>query len=120
MDCRTLIDYCLSKPGAIETYPFGPRTTVIKVGGRMFAFFGGEGDGGWINLKCDPDTAVILRTQYNCVVPGYHMDKDHWNTVMISGSLTNDEFLMMVDMSYDLVVEGLPNSAKKKLSEEER
>ena len=118
MKPETLLDYCLNKPGALKAYPFGPETTVVKVGGKMFAFFGGKGSEAWINLKCDPDTATILRTEYKSIAPGYHMDKDHWNTVILDGSIPDDEILMMVDMSYELVLEGLPHHTRTKIMDE--
>jgi predicted DNA-binding protein (MmcQ/YjbR family) len=110
-----LIHYCLSKPCAVETYPFDMVSAVIKVGGKMFALFGDKKNDLWVNLKCDPGDAFILRSKYKAITPGYHMNKWHWNTIKIDGSIPDEEIYMMVDMSYSLVVKGLSKSVKKDL-----
>ena len=111
-----VLKYCLSKPGATETYPFDEVTLVIKVGTKMFVLFGGDQSSRWINLKCDPDTSMILRKQYPAITPGYHMDKRHWNTIKLDSSVPADDIMMLVDMSYDLVVKGLSKSERTELN----
>jgi len=97
-----------------EEVPFGPDTLVFKVAGKMFALADIEQFES-INLKCDPELAIQLREQYPDVMPGYHMNKKHWNTVNTSG-LVGDELLRQwIDDSYDLVVAGLPKKLKEKL-----
>lgn len=103
-----ILEYCLSKKGAAEDYPFGPSPLVVKVGGKMFALLT-KGDGTVsISLKCDPVIAVNLREQNEAVKPGYHLNKKHWNTVLLDGTIGQDELFAMVDHSYELVVRGLP------------
>ena len=88
MNIEEFRQYCLSKKGVTEEFPFGPDTLVFKVMGKMFALTNLDGDFS-INLKCDPDLAIDLREQYPAVLPGYHMNKKHWNTIAIDGSLSN-------------------------------
>ena len=103
---------CLSFAGAEETFPFGPETSVFKVGGKMFALVSLEGAPGSVNLKCDPALALELRERYAAVHPGYHQDKRHWNTVDLDGSIEDDELREMIDHSYALVVAGLPRAKR--------
>ena len=110
-----LYDYCLGKPGATETYPFGEDTLVFKVGGKMFALSGFETIPPRMNLKCDPERAIALREEYPSVLPGYHMNKKHWNTVIFDGSLPDDLARELIDHSYDLVVSSLPQKAREEL-----
>ena len=95
--------YCLAKDGAGVDYPFGPQAAVFKVGGKMFALASPPKNPDRINLKCVPMLAVQLREQYPAVLPGYHMNKTHWNTVLLDGSLDDREVKKMIDLSYDLV-----------------
>ena len=83
MDLPDLIAHCLSKPGAEETTPFGPEVLVYKVGGRMFALSNPEDVPPRVNLKCDPDRAIDLRERHDAIIPGYHMNKRHWNTLVV-------------------------------------
>lgn len=107
--------YSLAKPGAGEDFPFGPEVPVYKVAGKMFAS-AREADGPpRINLKCDPDRALMLRDVFDAVIPGYHMNKRHWNTVILDGSIDDDDVEHFIDHSYDLVVAALPKSAREKL-----
>lgn len=117
MDRQTLTDYLLRKKGATEEIPFGPETLVYKVSGKMFALVPAEGEPGplTINLKCEPGQALFLRDLYPAVRPGYYMNKTHWNTVTIDGSIPDSEILGMVDDSYDLVVKGLTRAAREAL-----
>ena len=100
--------YLLSKAEAVEDFPFGPDVAVYKVRGRMFALFTTDKGVDRINLKCDPDQAFILRDIFEAVIPGYHMNKKHWNTVILDGSIPRGELERMVDHSYALVVKKLP------------
>lgn len=96
--------YCLSLPGATEDYPFGDGAAVFKVGGKMFALTQPPGQPTRINLKCDPVLAIALRQKYASVQPGYHMNKKHWNTIQLDGSLPDNEVRQQIDHSYGLVV----------------
>lgn len=116
MDRRALVDYLLSKPGTTEEIPFGPDTLVYKVMGKLFALMPAEGEPLTINLKCEPGQAMFLRDLYPAVRPGYHMNKKHWNTVTIDGSIPEGELLGMIDDSYDLVVAGLSREARDRLA----
>ncbi|NIP28657.1 MAG: MmcQ/YjbR family DNA-binding protein [Phycisphaerae bacterium] len=116
MDRQTLYRYILKKKGAFEDRPFGPDTAVFKVMGKMFALVG-DNEPLAVNLKCDPDEAVFLRQMYFAVQPGYHMNKRHWNTVTIDGSIPDEEIRQMVDSSYNLVVKGLKKADREALAE---
>ena len=114
MDAQTVRDYCLSKKAAVEDFPFGPDTRVFKVMGKMFGLMPADGTA-WINLKCDPEFARVLRDTYDAVKPGYHMNKRHWNTVHANGDIPDDEIRDMIDDSYRLVVKGLKKADREKL-----
>ena len=96
--------YVNSKKGVTEERPFGPDVLVHKVMGKMFTILPEDEEELSISLKCDPDEALALRDMYTAVQPGYHLNKKHWNTVTIDGSIPNDEIWQMIDNSYDLVV----------------
>ena len=102
MNIETLRDYCISKKGADESFPFGEDTLVFKVTGKIFALVNLDGDLS-INLKCDPAFAIELRERYSSVTPGYHMNKKHWNTVMLDGSVPDKEVFSWIDHSFDLI-----------------
>ena len=102
MDIETLRDYCLSKPGVTESFPFGEDTLVFKADGKIFLLTS-LSDGGKFNVKCDPERAIELRERYTEVQPGYHMNKKHWNTVDMNGQLTSGQLVEMIDHSYQLV-----------------
>jgi predicted DNA-binding protein (MmcQ/YjbR family) len=113
-----VIRFCLGRPGAQETYPFGDGVAVFKVGGRMFALVD-LGDGpGVVNLKCDPARALELRDAYAGIRPGYHQDKRHWNSVDLDGSVEDDLVRELVEDSYDLVVARLPRAVRAGLDDE--
>ncbi len=99
--------YLLAKPGAWLDYPFGPDVRVYKVAKKMFATLGWEDDVPRTNLKCDPEYAAALRDMFTGVLPGYHMNKRHWNTVLLDGSVPASEVEGMVDHSYALVARSL-------------
>lgn len=108
-------DYCISKPGVTEDFPFDENTLVFKVMGKMFALADVE-EFISMNLKCDPERAVELREKYDgTVLPGYHMNKKHWNTVMVDGAMNDRELQDLIDHSYELVASGLPKALKEEL-----
>jgi predicted DNA-binding protein (MmcQ/YjbR family) len=103
MNIEEFREYCLKKKFVIESFPFDKTTLVFKVKGKMFALTDTE-DAFSINLKCDPEKAIDLREHYPCVLPGYHMDKKHWNTVMMDGTVDDGIVKEWIDQSYDLVL----------------
>jgi len=103
MNIEILREYCIAKKNVTESFPFGDDTLVFKTEGRIFALVNLEGDLS-INLKCDPARAIELRERYSSVMPGYHMNKKHWNTINIDGSVPDKEVFSWVDNSYDLVL----------------
>jgi predicted DNA-binding protein (MmcQ/YjbR family) len=103
MNIESLREYCLSRPGAEETLPFGPDTLVFKVNGKIFLLAGMDDDPLSFNVKCDPDKAIELREQFACVLPGYHMNKKHWNTIIVDGSVSSKQIKEWIDDSYSLV-----------------
>ena len=111
MDIETYRSYCLAKRGVTEEFPFDNNTLVFKVMGKIFALTNVTNFTS-INLKCDPEEAVALRETHDAVIPGYHMNKKHWNTVLMDGSLSNKLVLSFIDKSYDLVVLSLTKSQK--------
>ena len=115
MDIEFLREYCLSKPGVSESFPFDENTLVFKVAGKMFLLTD-LADSLSMNVKCDPEKAIELREHYSCVLPGYHMNKKYWNTVLMDGSLNDSLLLEWIDHSYKLVVEALPHKDRLILS----
>jgi predicted DNA-binding protein (MmcQ/YjbR family) len=115
MSPTELRDHCLSFAGAEETFPFGPKTSVFKVAGKMFALSQLRAASLRISLKCEPQLAEALRGAYAAVLPGYHLNKRHWNTVIIDGSLSEQMIKDLVEDSYDLVVSQLPTSRRRAL-----
>jgi predicted DNA-binding protein (MmcQ/YjbR family) len=107
--------YLLSKPESTEDFPFGPEVAVMKVQSKMFATLAAENGVARMNLKCDPHEALILREIFPAVIPGYHMNKQHWNTVVLDGSIPRGEIERMVDNSYILVVRGLTAPKRRAL-----
>jgi predicted DNA-binding protein (MmcQ/YjbR family) len=116
MHIESLREYCLLKKGVDEGFPFDNNTLVFKVMGKMFALTGID-PGDKVNLKCDPAIALELREQYPEIQPGYHMNKQHWNTVRLDGSLEESLLKRMIDDSYQLVVDSLPKKDRLLLSE---
>ncbi|MPY94022.1 MAG: MmcQ/YjbR family DNA-binding protein [Acidimicrobiia bacterium] len=108
--------WCSSLPGAVEDDPFGDDVAVFKVGGKMFALVALAGDPGSVSLKCDPDWALELRALHEAVRPGYHLNKRHWNTVELDGTVTDVELEEMIDHSYQLVMSRLPRSERARLT----
>ncbi len=114
MDIEWLRSYCLTKPAVEETLPFGPDVLVFKVAGKVFLLCPLDTEQFQFNVKCDPDFAVELREQYHCIQPGYHMNKKHWNTIFVDGSVSTKQFKDWIDHSYELVVKTLPKSRSVK------
>ena len=112
MTPEDLVGRCLSLPGAEETFPFGDGHAVLKVGGKMFAIVGLGDEPATISLKCDPALAVLLREAHAAVAPGYHLNKQHWNTVTWDGSLDDDLVDEWIEHSYELVVASLTRKAR--------
>ena len=106
MNVESLREYCLSLPFVTEGFPFGEETLVFKVNEKMFALLNLTGDLS-INLKCNPELAIELRESFSCVLPGYHMNKMHWNTVLIDGSIGDLKIKEWIDHSYWAVVASL-------------
>ena len=115
MDIESLRDYCLSKPAAQETLPFGPDTLVYKVGGKIFLICSLNSETLRFSVKCDPEKVIELRERYDCVQPGYHLNKKHWNTIMVDGTVSNSMMKEWINDSYDLIVESLPAKARAQL-----
>ena len=115
MNAESFRAHCLGKAAATEGTPFGPEDIVFKVAGKMFAILALEEVPPRVNLKCDPDLALELRDRYEQVEPGYHMNKKHWNTVVLDGVIPGREIRKMIDHSYDLVVQSLPKTKRKAL-----
>ncbi len=101
---------CLSLPGAEQTFPFGEQVAVYKVGGKMFALVPTDEASVQFSVKCDPDEAILLREQYPSVTPGYHLNKRHWNSVLVDGSIPASELEEFIEASYQLIVASLPRA----------
>ncbi len=115
MDQDSLRSLCLSFEGSMETFPFGHRTSVFKVAGKMFALSRLGEDPLRVSLKCEPLLAEQLRDAHSAITAGYHLNKRHWNTVVIDGSLSDRVICKMVEDSYDLVLSGLPRVRRRAL-----
>ena len=115
MRSNDLRDLCLSFPGSEETFPFGPENSVFKVAGKMFALSRLDGDPLRVSLKCEPALAEQLRQAHAAIAPGYHLNKRHWNTVTLDGSLADTMIHDLVEDSYDLVVSALPRARQRAL-----
>ena len=118
MDLEEARDYLLAKPATTEGTPFGPEILVYKVKGKMYAILSPDDVPGRMNLKCDPDRALELRDQHESIIPGFHMNKKHWNTLILDGSLPARLVSELIDHSYDLVVAGLTKKLRAELEEE--
>jgi len=119
MNRSQLVSYLLDFPEASEDYPFGPDAQVFKVREKMFALLGSFEWHGVsclrLNLKCDPQQALMLRDVFTAVVPGYHMNKKHWNSVILDGSIPDHELLRMMNHSYALIVKSLKKAERHAL-----
>jgi predicted DNA-binding protein (MmcQ/YjbR family) len=112
MDQHELQAACLALPGAVEEFPFGDEVSVFKVGGKMFAASHLDASPLQLSVKCDPDIAVQLRAAHPAIVPGYHLNKRHWNTITLDGSLPDRMVTDLLTDSYDLVVASLPRARR--------
>lgn len=117
MNIEQLREYCLSKPGTTESFPFDESTLVFKVGttdkNKIYALCSLERLPQAANLKCDPERAIELREKYEAIIPGYHMNKQHWNTINLEGDVHDKLFIELIDHSYELML----NSLTKKVQE---
>lgn len=117
MDVKVAIEYCLSKKGARETYPFDEVTLVFKVGNKMFGLvYDRQGDKG-INLKCNPDLNLELRQEYDGIIPAFHMNKRHWSTVIFGVDVPDEMIYKLIDDSYDTVFKSLTKKIQKEILE---
>jgi predicted DNA-binding protein (MmcQ/YjbR family) len=115
MDASELRRWCLRHAGAIEDFPFGPEHSVFKVAGKMFALSALERAPLEVSVKCEPDLAVQLRNTYPAIRPGYHLNKRHWNTITLDGSLADQFVRELIEDSYDLIVSALPKRTREGL-----
>ena len=115
MNIEEIRNYCLSKKGAVESFPFDEETLVIKVCDKMFALLPLE-SGSVINLKCDPEKAIELREHYEDIKPGYHMSKKHWNSITFNHAIPNELVIELINHSYNLVVNKLTKAKREKLN----
>lgn len=119
MHIEAFREYCLTKTGTTEEFPFDERTLVFKVKGKIFALTDVD-EFQSVNLKCDPEKALELRAEFPGVRPGYHMNKKHWNTIDMDGAVPDSQFRTWIDHSYDLVRSSLTRRLRDELHEEER
>ncbi len=115
MNAPELRDWCLEHGGAFEDFPFGPEHSVFKVEGKMFALSALERDPLEVSVKCEPELAVELRNSYPAIRPGYHLNKRHWNTITLDGTLPDQLVRDLIEDSYDLVVSALPKRTQEQL-----
>jgi predicted DNA-binding protein (MmcQ/YjbR family) len=118
MDLEAIRNHCLIKPAVTESLPFDEDSPVYKVKNKIFLIMSLT-EPFSINVKCDPELAVELREKYSFIIPGYHMNKTHWNTVLLEHNVTDKLIKEMIDNSYDLIVAGLPKKIQKELEESE-
>jgi predicted DNA-binding protein (MmcQ/YjbR family) len=116
MHLEEIRSYCLSKKGVTECFPFDQQTLVFKVLNKMFLLTDIDANPVSVNLKCNPEYAIELREKYDCIQPGYHMNKKLWNTVILNGELSNHEFYKLVDHSYNEVVAKLSKKTQEELT----
>ncbi len=117
MNIEELRNYCISKGGVEECFPFDEETIVFKLMGKVFLLCGINEQPLSFNVKCDPDKAIELREKYDCVLPGYHMNKKHWNTVTCQANVSAKLLKQWIDDSYDLIVAALPKKLKDELKQ---
>jgi predicted DNA-binding protein (MmcQ/YjbR family) len=117
MDIESFRNYCLAKKGVTEGFPFDEDTLVFKVMGKMFALTSLSDQPFSANLKCDPDWSLELRESYDAIYPGFHMNKKHWNTVVMDGQVPAKLEQKLIDHSYELVVAKLPKRDREALND---
>jgi predicted DNA-binding protein (MmcQ/YjbR family) len=115
MNPTELRGWCLGQAGAIEDFPFGPEHSVFKVAGKMFALSALDRTPLEVSVKCEPDLAVALRDTHHAIRAGYHLNKRHWNTITLDGSLPDQLVRDLIEDSYDLVVSALPKRVREEL-----
>ena len=115
MNIESLRQHCLSKKATEEGLPFGPDTLVFKVGGKIYLLASLNAVPLQFNVKCSPEEVEVLREQYSCVQPGYHMNKKHWNTVLADGTVSDSLLRKWIDDSYALVLDSLPVKLKNQI-----
>ncbi len=115
MDLETIRKYCLEKESVTESFPFGESTLVFKVCGKIFLLMALDNQPLQFNVKCDPEKAEELRENYASVIPAFHMNKKHWNTIIVNGEINSKLMREMIDDSYSLVVRSLPLKDRKNL-----
>ena len=115
MNIEEICEYCITKPGVTEGFPFNDTALVFKVAGKMFALLDLSDESRGISLKCDPELAIELREQHSEVTPAYHFNKQHWNGVYLKGSITDAQLKEWIDHSYTIVVASLPKSKRETL-----
>lgn len=106
--------YCEAKSGAVPTHPFGRTPLVFKVGGKMFALLGKHDGHDVVSLKCDPERSIVLRTSYAAIIPGYHLNKEHWNTLVLDGSLPAALIRDLIDHAHDITGRKPAKRARKR------
>ena len=116
MDFQQCREHCLMQLQSTEDFPFGPDIYVYKVVGKIFAILSETQREARVNLKCDPAEAIMLRDIFAAVTPGYHMNKQHWNTVVLDGSVPVNELKQQIENSYQLVVKSLPKAKRPALA----
>lgn len=118
MNVEDLRIYCISKPGVTESFPFDETTLVFKVMNKMFAIVGLDREPLFVNLKCEPEYAIELRETYDgMIIPGWHMNKHHWNSVFLESEISLDLYKSLIDLSYDLIVKSLPKKKREELAQ---
>lgn len=117
MNAEEIRTYCLNKKGVEESFPFDNDTLVFKVGGKMFLLCGLENNPIRFNAKCEPQKAIELREKYSCVLPGYHMNKQHWNTIVCDGSIKKAILFGWIDESYELILNSLPKRKQEEINQ---
>ncbi len=112
MNIEEIREYCLKKSQVTEGFPFDESTLVFKVAGKIFLICGLNSEVPQINLKCDPERAIELREMYTGILPGYHMNKKHWNTVYLNDDVNADLLIELINHSYEMVIKGLPKKVR--------
>jgi predicted DNA-binding protein (MmcQ/YjbR family) len=115
MNIEELREYCIAKPYVVETFPFDEETLVFKVMGKAFILTGISAQPLRFNVKCNPEHAIELREKYNYVLPGYHMNKQHWNTIVCESAANKKLLKQWIDDSYQLIIESLPKKVREEL-----
>jgi predicted DNA-binding protein (MmcQ/YjbR family) len=117
MNIEELRDYCLSLKGATEDFPFDEMTLVLKVQGKMFGLIPLDNPETQITVKCDPERAVSLREEFSAIVPAWHFNKKHWNTILIDPTISRALLYELIQHSYQQVVAGLPKKLRDELAQ---